>query len=147
MEITFKNTELVAVFNLLVRMGGKGRKARAISKFTILMQSKIEEYASFEKDLLKEYCVCDEFGEVVLSEDGKYTFIDSNTQEGLLALKELQEEICVIDLTEFSPFLEYLIEALEESDLLLAGREALAYDLLMDKLEFIKKEVNENAGD
>lgn len=139
MKIIFKNVELPAVFNLLVRMGGKGRKARAISKFTIIMQSKLQEYGSFEKELLEEYCICDESGEVKVTEDGGYEFLDGKNDDGLTALQELQEDVCVIDLTEFEPFLKYLVQALEESDLVLAGRDALAYDLLMDKLEAIEE--------
>lgn len=147
MQISLRNKELAPIINLLNKMTAKGRSARAISRFHKIMMNKVNEFQEDELSTFKEYCELDEKGEVIISADGIVTFLDGQKEDGVNAHNELKDEINVIDLTEFEPFVEFLINALENSDSDLNITEMDTLDNLLTKLEDLRKEdenVNSN---
>jgi len=139
MLIKIKNTELNAIILFLNKVAAKGKEARAISKFKKLLLEKNEEFSGDEVELLKEYCVLQEDGNLQVDENGKVTFLEEKAECGRQAHVELQEEEVAINLTAYTLF-DVLITALENTDLELSGTDADVYDLLLDKLEEIKEE-------
>ncbi len=137
MKIEFINGDVPNIYNMLMKIEAKKKQGRAVSKFSDRVMDKITENQKDELNLLKDYCDLDEKGEVVVDEKGQSTFTEGMQKEGILAISELRAEHCVIDLTEFEPFFESLIKALNNSDTLLSGLELKAYDVLLDKLEEI----------
>ncbi len=143
MKIEFYNAELKPMIEMLMGVKAKGRNSRAVSKFVKLVSAKFETYAKDEQELLKEYCLVDDGGELVTTTKEGNTFVSwlpGKQAEAVIAQNELANEKNVIDLTEYEPHLKHLIVALDESDAFLSGVEAQLYDLLLDKLEDIEIE-------
>ncbi|MCM2138895.1 DUF1617 family protein [Vagococcus fluvialis] len=140
MKISLKNSDLAPIVNLLNKTTAKGRAARAISRFHKIMMAKLSQFQEDEIDTFKEHCVLDENGEVIVSEGGTVTFLDGQTEAGVKAHNELKEEDNVIDLTEFKPFIEFLMNALENSESELNINEMDTLDNLLTKLEELRKE-------
>ncbi|ANZ98104.1 hypothetical protein BFC20_10505 [Brochothrix thermosphacta] len=143
MKIEFYNAELKPMIEMLMGVKAKGRNSRAVSKFVKLISTKFETYAKDEQELLKEYCLVDDSGELVTTTKEGNTFVSwlpGKQPDAVIAQNELANEKNVIDLTEYEPHLKHLIVALDESDAFLSGVEAQLYDLLLDKLEDIEIE-------
>ena len=143
MKIEFYNAELKPMIEMLMGVKAKGRNSRAVSKFVKLISTKFETYAKDEQELLKEYCLVDDSGELVTTTKEGNTFVTwlpGKQPDAVIAQNELANEKNVIDLTEYEPHLKHLIVALDESDAFLSGVEAQLYDLLLDKLEDIEIE-------
>lgn len=137
MQILLKNNELVPIANLLGITTAKGRAGRAVSRFNNIILDKVKVYQSEETALFKELCELDEEGELAIK-DNVVTFKD--VEKGNEATNEFREEENVIDLTEFEPFLDFLIHALENSDSTLNINQMNTLDLLLTKLEETRKE-------
>lgn len=145
MKLKFYNTELKPTITMLMSIKAQGRHSRAISKFVKLLSVKFDTYSKDEHDLLKEYCLVDDDGELVTTTKDGHSFVKwlpGKQTDALIAQNELSNEINVVDLTEYEPHLKHLIVALNQSDAFFNGVEAQAYDSLLDKLEAIK--INEN---
>ena len=99
--------------------------------------NKFEKYSTDELETLKEYCLLTENGEVDVDENGIFTFLDGKKDEGTKALFELKNEECIVDLTEFKPFLDPLINALNNGCQDLQGVQMDVLDNLVTKLENI----------
>ncbi|WP_413491433.1 DUF1617 family protein [Brochothrix thermosphacta] len=143
MKIEFYNAELKPMIEMLMGVKAKGRNSRAVSKFVKLISTKFETYAKDEQELLKEYCLVDDSGELVTTTKEGNTFVTwlpGKQPDAVIAQNELANEKNVIDLTEYEPHLKHLIVALDESDAFLSGVEAQLYDLVLDKLEGIEIE-------
>ncbi|WP_413506338.1 DUF1617 family protein [Brochothrix thermosphacta] len=143
MKIEFYNAELKPMIEMLMNVKAKGRNSRAVSKFVKLVSTKFETYAKDEQELLKEYCLVHESGELVTTTKEGNTFVTwlpGKQPDAVIAQNELANEKNVIDLTEYEPHLKHLIVALDESDAFLSGVEAQLYDLVLDKLEGIEIE-------
>lgn len=139
MKISLKNSDLAPIVNLLNKTTAKGRAARAISRFHKIMMNKVNEFQEDELSTFKEYCELDDKGEVTISGNGIVTFLDGKQEEGLEAHNELKEEVNIIDLTEYEPFIDFLISALENSDSDLNITEMDTLDNLLTKLEELRK--------
>lgn len=138
MKIKLINGDLANIYNMLMKIEAKKKQARAVNKFSDRIMDKVNENKKDELELLKEYCELDEDGKVKVDNDGNSHLLKDKQAEGLLAINEMRNEECVIDLTEFEPFFDSLMSALNNSDALLSGLELKAYDILLDKLEEIK---------
>lgn len=139
MQMSLKNNELAPIVNLLNVTTAKGRAARAVSRFKKIMLEKVKVYQEEELLTFKEYCELDDNGEVAVSEQGIVTFLDGKKEEGSKAHSELINEENIIDLTEFEPFVEFLMNALENSDSELDINQMDTLDNLLTKLEEIRE--------
>lgn len=138
MKTTFTttNSKLHKYAQILAVVTSKGRKARAISKFRRLASEKIEEWTESQKELIATYYEVQENGNAKLDKDGLPVLLDGADQDDYAKEREeLDNEIVVIDLTEFEPFFEFLVSGLDESDVAFGGVDADVYDELMDQLE------------
>lgn len=138
MKTTFTttNSKLHKFAQILAVVTSKGRKARAISKFGRLASEKIEEWTESQKELIATYYEVQENGNAKLDKDGSPVLLDGADQdEYAKEREELDNEIVVIDLTEFEPFYDFLVSGLDESDIAFGGVDADVYDELMDQLE------------
>lgn len=138
MKIELHNYELISWLNLLSGTTAKGKQARAVARFKKILLDKFELYREDELDLLKGFCVLNKNNEVDVSEDGTFTFLDGKKIEGSQALIELKNEEVVIDLTEFEPFVDSLVLALDNSEQELIGEQMNVLDELVVKLENLK---------
>lgn len=136
MKIEFKNDEMSYVLKMLMTVKAKSVQARAISKFIKLLSKKIDEFNLDVVQIAKDTCKLDEHGELMFDTDGNpipkkgYT-IDKIIHEQKL----LDDEVSIIDLTEYEPFLENLYSGLEETSTEFVGADLNCYDLMMTKLE------------
>lgn len=115
-----------------------GRANRGKVKFLKILSQKLIELEADRLDLMKQYFKCNEKGDLIVNNEG--TAIPNNPEaEGIFKkeLKELMEETVAIDLADHAEQYQALYQALDDYDLTLSTEEALAYDLLMDKLEVI----------
>lgn len=146
MQLVLKNKELTSIIKLLNVTTAKGRDARAVARFRKIMMDKLNVYHEEEMAMFKEYCELNEDGEVIVS-DGTVTFLDGKRDDCLQAQEELINEENIVDLTEFEPFIEFLMSALENSESNLNISEMDTLDNLLTKLEELRKEdehVNSN---
>lgn len=137
MELLLKNADVVPFVNLLQGAVASGKEARAVARFRKILMNKFEQYSTDELETLKEYCLLTENGEVDVDENGIFTFLDGKKDEGTKALFELKNEECIVDLTEFKPFLDPLINALNNGCQDLQGVQMDVLDNLVTKLENI----------
>lgn len=140
MQMSLKNNELAPIVNLLNVTTAKGRAARAVSRFKKITMEKVKQFQEDELNMFKEYCELDEKSEVIVSGNGTVTFLDGQEELAVKAHNELKEEENIIDLTEFEPFVEFLMSALENSESDLNINEMDTLDNLLTKLEELRKE-------
>lgn len=134
------NADVLNYYNILMAVTSKGRKARAISKFRKLAYEKLNEYSENQKELIASYFEVQENGNAKVDDSGHPILLDGADQEEYAKeRKELDNETFVIDLTEFEPFIEFLVSGLDESDVEFGGVDADVYDDLMDRLEELVK--------
>lgn len=137
--LELKNGELAPMINFLGELQLKNKYSLARTKLVKLLNAKLEEYIADEKELRKPFFVKDESGQLKVDEDQKYIYTKETTtedkQELVKALNDLNEEKCIIEFTEYSKKLKDLYEALLEYDLPFSGKQAVAYDELVEQLE------------
>lgn len=139
MNFVAKNRELLLYYQILSAVKAKGRKARAISKLKKLFGLKIEGWQEDQRILIGEHYVQDKDGNAKSDDDGKLLLQPGGDRQVYLhEREELDNEESIVDLTEFNPYMEHLIAALEEWDEPINGADADVYDELMDKLEVLK---------
>lgn len=139
MRLVIKNQDLILYYQILVAVKAKGRKARAISKLKKILMPKIESWQEDQRTLIGEHYVQDENGNAKTSDDGKLILTTEGNRNVYLQEREvLDKEEIIIDLTEFQPFYDFLLSALNEWDEPINGVDADVYDELMDKLEELK---------
>lgn len=142
MKFQTTNKKLANFCNLLLTVEAKGKKSRAVAKFLKLTLAKTEELQMFQRELIKQYFEQDENGNAKVDKSGNPLWLDGVDKEAYVKERnELDNELVIIDLTEYTPFVEYLISALDEWENLLSGQDAIAYDELLDKLEALQEEV------
>lgn len=139
MKLVIKNQDLILYYQILVAVKAKGRKARAISKLKKILMPKIESWQEDQRTLIGEHYVQDENGNAKTGDDGKLILTTEGDRNVYLQEREvLDKEEIIIDLTEFQPFYDFLLSALNEWDEPINGVDADVYDELMDKLEELK---------
>lgn len=138
-QIKFKKSQVGTFYRLLVNVKAKGRKTRAIAKFNKLIGIKLDELVEDEKNLIAQCYKVGDDGNALKGEDGKLiTLENANIDEYHNDWQELHDEDVVIDLTEYQPYLEFLISALLDWDQDLNGADAIVYDELLDLLENVE---------
>lgn len=142
MKLTISNLQVLNFTQFLNVVSAKGKHARAVAKFMKLIEVKRQEYAEDEFKIVNEYGVKNENGELVNPKI--YNFRAEDALEANAEMMTLKNETVVIDLTEFEPHLQNLIEAIENNDTELKGNDLLIFDELLTELE--KLGGNENGA-
>lgn len=148
--VEFKNSELTGLANIL---GGFKLKGKASLGRTVLIRKfskKQEEVNGDHADIQKKYFETDNEGKLQVSEgsDGKLIpkteFADKDDPKKLnkKAIKELRgeiedlnNEVSIIDFSEYSPRFRALKDALEDYPYELESDSAIVYERIYDQLE------------
>ena len=142
--IKIEKVNVIGIYNLLGSIKAKGRKSRALTKFGKILADRIVELQEEEKALLAEYFEVDAQGDSQKDKDGKSIPLEGVDPEEYPKEKAawLKEEL-VVDLTEYQPYTEHLLAALEDWEEPISGVDALMYDELLDALESMEEETAE----
>lgn len=136
--LTFKNEELAAVGNFLGDLNLKSKASRGRTKLIKLIASKNEEYTSERKDALEPFIMKDEKGNNVEGDTPNMVrIIEDKQDEANSIMDEIDEELAVIEFTEYSEKMHALYEAIVDYPTEFSNQNATAYDLLMDQLESV----------
>ena len=128
--LTFKNSELVGIGNLLVGLNLKNKASRGRSKLVKLLVSKNDEYSGDRKEALDPYF---KDGKLLEDKDGNVDE-DNKAKAGTVAL-EIENELAVIEFTEYSEKMKALFDALTDYPSDFSNQDAIIYDLIMDQFE------------
>lgn len=136
--LTFKNEELAAVGNFLGDLNLKSKASRGRTKLIKLIASKNEEYTSERKEALEPFIMKDEKGNNVEGDTPNMVrIIEDKQDEANSIMDEIDEELAVIEFTEYSEKMHALYEAIVDYPTEFSNQNATAYDLLMDQLESV----------
>ena len=141
MKFELKNKDLINFFFFFYKLTiSSMRVNRGKAKVYNAVSDKLEEYKHDEEEILKEYIVTDESGQL-MQEDGDFilkenaTIVEINRQ-----LSELQDEIITIssgDYTNrFTDFLDWLSDCEEN----FTTQEAILIDSILEQFEAQKGE-------
>lgn len=138
-ELAFFKQELKAVNEILVGFKLKGKESRLRMKLVRAINNHLEEFEADEKQLFEEYVIKGEDGtpvEISREVDGKsistYDFEDE--PKFLEELKVLHTEKVILDQKDLKESLYVILTAIDEFDGELSGQEAIAHDLLYEKI-------------
>lgn len=137
MQVKIKNAYLGQAISLLFNLSLKGKQSRHRTKFIKLLDARLKEYAESEMELLKEYAVLDDKGEIVQTEDKKGVKLKDPGQaaECQKELEELREEELVIEGGDAQGMLKTVKAVLDECDKEFKGAEATTYDYLCEQFD------------
>jgi hypothetical protein len=138
--ITVKNYNLISVVEFLDKVELPPKASRARSKLNRLFMTKVGELNNDERELLDKYGKKDEHGNLV-EDNGNFTLAPETAVEFHQEKAALFEEITSVNVEEIKDKLGTLIEALENSDIKVSGKDAEALDVLLDALEAETTEV------
>lgn len=136
MNITIKNGQLELVHTLLNKTNLKSLKAnRGRVKLLKRVEEKFKEFAKDEQDILKEYAVVDEKGELIIENGGVKLKEGADEQELLELRLELINEDIVIKGGEYANRFNDYFKALESYEGDLDINELTMLDNLLDQYE------------
>ena len=138
-ELAFFKQELKAVNEILVGFKLKGKESRLRMKLVRAINSHLDEFEADEKQLFEEYVIKGEDGapvEISREVDGKTvsTFDFEDEPKFLEELKVLHTEKVTLDPKDLKESLDVILTAIDEFDGELSGQEAIAHDLLYEKI-------------
>jgi hypothetical protein len=139
MKIKLENKHIITLIPFLQGLKLKGERSRARSKFLALTMTSYESLHLSEVELLKEYAVLDESGEL-LQTDGAFTLKEETALEYHIEREKLFSEIAEIEGGTYTAHLELMRQILADYDEDLSGETASLYDALWDSLEVINSE-------
>jgi hypothetical protein len=139
MKIKLENRHIITLIPFLQSMKLRGERSRARSKFLALAMTSYESLHSSEVELLKEYAVLDESGEL-LQTDGAFTLKEETALEYHIEREKLFSEIAEIEGGTYTAHLELMRQILDDYDEDLSGETATLYDALWDSLEVVSSE-------
>lgn len=135
MEIKLKNAALVDTFNLLQEMQLKGKASRARTKLNKLINDAINSLGESEIELIRQYGKLDENGEPKKLDNGNYQLNPDTLTEFNIEHTTLLNEDAEISGATYGSHLQDCIDFLNSYDGELSGKQADAYDALLDALE------------
>jgi len=139
MKIKLENRHIITLIPFLQSMKLRGERSRARSKFLALAMTSYESLHLSEVELLKEYAVLDESGEL-LQTDGAFTLKEETALEYHIEREKLFSEIAEIEGGTYTAHLELMRQILDDYDEDLSGETATLYDALWDSLEVVSSE-------
>ena len=139
MKIKLENRHIITLIPFLQSMKLRGERSRARSKFLALAMTSYESLHLSEVELLKEYAVLDESGEL-LQTDGAFTLKEETALEYHIEREKLFSEIAEIEGGTYTAHLELMRKILADYDEDLSGETATLYDALCDSLEVVGSE-------
>ena len=132
--LTIKNYQLVDVVEFLEKAELKPKASRVRTKLNRRLYAKVEELHKDELELLDKFGKKNENGKLI-EDGGTYTLIEATAAEYHQEKRVLLEEEATVNIDELKGRLGVLIDALEDSDIRLSGKDAETLDLLLDALE------------
>jgi len=139
MKIKLENRHIITLIPFLQSMKLRGERSRARSKFLALAMTSYESLHLSEVELLKEYAVLDESGEL-LQTDGAFTLKEETALEYHIERDKLFSEIAEIEGGTYTAHLELMRQILADYDEDLSGETASLYDALWDSLGVVISE-------
>ena len=130
MKITMKNRDLAKAINFLNSLNLKGKDSRSRSKFIRLLEKYFEELKDDELELLKEFDLLDENGNIKQDTNDADSIRLFNIEQ-----EKLYSEQVVINCEDIIDRMNTLKEVLENLDTELSGDDAYIYDYLLDEIE------------
>lgn len=139
MKIEFKNKQLSHVIQMLMTVETKGKYAISLHKFTEMVNNKNNELSKDELFLVGELCKIDDNGNPKIDSNGSLIALEGHElSEFVEARNDLFEKNCVIDLSEFSSYIDDLKKAIDETDTTFSGANLNAYATLREQLEGVE---------
>lgn len=138
-ELTFMKSELASVRGILLSFKLKGKQSRLRMRLVREIDSAITELDKEEQLLLDENALKGEDGEFVKIKrevNGQMLdYYDFDDEAAFIKeMKLLHDEPVVVDREKFKEELEVILTAIDEYDGELSGQEAIAHDLLYEKI-------------
>lgn len=130
MKITMKNKDLAKAINFLNSLNLKGKDSRSRSKFIRLLEKYFEELKDDELELLREFDLLDENGNIKQDTSDTDSIRLFNIEQ-----EKLYSEQVVINCEDIIDRMNTLKEVLENLDTELSGDDAYIYDYLLDEIE------------
>lgn len=130
MNITMKNRDLAKAINFLNSLNLKGKDSRSRSKFIRLLEKYFEELKDDELELLREFNLLDENGNIKQDTDDTESIRLFNIEQ-----EKLYSEKVVINCEDIIDRMITLKEVLENLDTELSGDDAYIYDYVLDEME------------
>lgn len=135
LEVKIKNNMLNETIDFFFGMSLKGKESRMRTRFIKLISSEVERVAEEEREILKEYCVLNDDGELEQNEDGT-AIIKKGKEEVLMDERlELLNEEFIIDDSNSQNMLMTVRKILDECDMDLSERKAVLYDYLCEQFK------------
>ncbi|MGL9995075.1 hypothetical protein IGJ41_000311 [Enterococcus sp. DIV1537a] len=138
MKIAIKNRQSREFLELLHLFSGQKRQARALARFVRLITKVDMEIESDKRSIFREFCVCDGEGEIVTTDNGEVTWLSGKKERGVQEIINVLEDESIIDLTEFENYFDDFVDLLENEAVTLNGKQAQAYDELLEILERVE---------
>lgn len=125
-----KNRDLAKAIKFLNSLNLKGKDSRSRSKFIRLLEQYFEELKDDELELLKEFDLLDENGNIKQELNDTDSIRLFNTEQ-----EKLYSEQVIINCEDNIDRMNTLKEVLENLDTELSGDDAYIYDYLLDEME------------
>lgn len=136
MVFKVENKYLKAIGEMVAMTPMNGSRSRHRQRFIRDINEQLNLISAEREELIKEFAVLDETGEALSEVNGSVVFSDEvSEQECVKALNELQSEEFILEGEDKLTMLKKVYLGLEESDVMLSGEDAVAYDLLMENIE------------
>lgn len=136
MKITLKNYELTAIFLFIQKMELKAADSRHRSKVKNALIEAVEGLQESERELYEVYGEKDADGQLVINESGSsYKVLPENEVQFLKEMNKLLNEEIVIDSGLYAQNFGMFSKVLADYDGVVSGKDADAYDRLMDEFE------------
>ncbi|EHU8535426.1 DUF1617 family protein [Enterococcus faecalis] len=132
--LKIKNEELVDVITFLEGFELQPKVSRVRTKLVKLIRVKIDELYKDEVDLLQRFGKKDEEGNLI-QDNGSFSLLAETAAEYHKEKSDLLKEDSVIDVAELHDKLPLLISGLEDSEVMVSGKEAETLELILGLLE------------
>lgn len=132
--IKIKNQDLVDVITFLEGFELTPKVSRVRTKLVKLIREKIDELYKDEVDLLQRFGKKDEEGNLI-QDNGSFSLLAETAAEYHKEKSDLLKEDSVIDVAELHDKLPLLISSLEDSEVMVSGKEAETLELILGLLE------------
>ncbi|HGF7251413.1 DUF1617 family protein [Enterococcus faecium] len=132
--LKIKNEELVDVITFLEGFELQPKVSRVRTKLVKLIRVKIDELYKNEVDLLQRFGKKDEEGNLI-QDNGSFSLLAETAAEYHKEKSDLLKEDSVIDVAELHDKLPLLISGLEDSEVMVSGKETETLELILGLLE------------